>query len=792
MFALPSPRRSTTAAIRRRRGTSPRSPLLIPRFDTAIIENAPAVIYAHDLEGRYLTVNRLWESLFHLSRVEVRGKTVFDIFPRDVAESLTAHRAEALATGAPVEREESIVLEDGPHLFLTLKFPVRDEAGAAVAVCGISVDITGRKQAEQELRNTEERFRLLVEGAHDCAIMMLDPEGRIVSWNSGAERISGYAADEIVGRHISALYPNEAAAREQATAVLKRAEAEGAAEEEGLRLRKDGSLFRAAVVVTALRNPDGSLRGFARITRDVSRQHASTEALEAAVRERTRKLETESTERRRVEQALRHREEYYRYLIENALEITGILAADGAISYISPAVQSILGYSPEELTGNSVFKLIHPEDIGAAHAALERVLEVPNAPTTLTTYQVQARDGSYRFLEAAGKNLLDVPSVAGILMLARDVTSRVEAEERLGESRRLIESVAETVPDALYVYDVSKGRIVWANRTVLELLPEILQMAREDLTALIHPEDLKALAEIVGSLTGSRRGRVIESEFRLRRGAEWRWVNARITVFRSAPDGSAEQVVGTAQDVTARKQAEQALRQTTTMLRALAANLLLTEEEERKALSRELHDDLNQRLAVVAVEIDALSRDLPASPEETRDQLGVIQAGVAALSEDVRRMAHQLRPSILDDLGLIPAVRSYCADFSRREDIRVVCTQHGSPAPVAPETALCLYRVAQEALRNVAKHSRSRRAVVRVGPAFGQIWLFVRDYGVGFDPEEAAKKGGLGIISMRERVRLATGHIAVHSRPGAGTRIAVRIPAKETSTGEPSAPTAGR
>jgi PAS domain S-box-containing protein len=791
MFGLPSPRRSPAAAIRRRRRTSARNPVLIPWLNSALIDNAPAVIYALDNEGRYITVNRLWESLLHLSREQVRGKTVFDIFPQAVAEQLRANEAEALAAGAPVEREETIVLEDGPHLYLTLKFPLRDDTGAAVAVGGISVDITGRKRAEEELRQTEERFRLLVEGAHDSAIMMLDPEGRIVSWNTGAERISGYTADEIIGRHIAALYPNGEAAQRKAAAVLKRAEAEGTAEEEGLRRRKDGSLYRAAAVVTALRNSDGSLRGFARITRDISRQHASKEALEAAVVERTRKLEEESLERQRVEQALRRREEYYRYLIENGLEITGILAADGTIRYISPAVQTILGYSPEQLTGGTVFKLIHPEDIGAAEAALQRVVAERNVPGNLTTYRVRAKDGAYRVLEAAGKNLLEVPSFAGILMVARDVTSRALAEERLRESRHFIQSVAETVPDALYVYDVSRGRVVWANRTILDLLPEILQIGAADLTSLIHPDDSKTLAAIEGGLTESQSGGVVESEFRLRRGEEWRWMNARMKVLRRAADGSAEQIVGTAQDVTARKQAEQALTGSTNMLRALAGNLLQTEEEERKALSRELHDDLNQRLAVIAFELDALGRDLPSSRDETRAQLGEIQVGVGALCEDVRRMAHQLRPSILDDLGLIPALRSYCADFSRREDIGVVCTQHGPAVPMAPDVALCLYRVTQEGLRNVAKHSGSRRAVVRVGAAFGQVWLFIRDYGAGFDSEEAAKKGGLGIISMRERVRLATGRIVVRSRPGAGTRIAVRIPSKETTTGESSTPPAG-
>ena len=789
MFGLPIPRRSPAKSGRRRTGA--RDPVPIPWLNSTLIDNAPALIYAYDMEGRHLAVNRRWESVFHLSRNEVKGKTVFEVLPQDMAEALSARNAEVTADDPPIEREVTIVLDDGPHLYLTLEFLLRDEVGAA-AVCGIAVDITGRKRAEEELRQTEERFRLLVEAAQDTAIMMLDPEGRIVSWNAGAERMAGYTADEIVGRPIAELYPDEPAARDQSAAVLKRAEAEGTAEEEGLRRRKDGSSYWASVTITALRNPDGSLRGFARITRDITRQRASEEALEAAVLERTRKLEAESLERLRVEDALRRREEYYRYLIENALEITGILAADGTIQYISTAVETILGYGPEELVGGSVFRLIHPDELAAAEATLQRVVEMRNVPGNLTTFRVRAKDGSYRFLEAVGKNLLEAPSIAGILMLARDVSSRALIEERLRESRHFIESVAETVPDAVYVYDFGEGRIVWANRTLLEFLPGTLQMGAEDLAGLVHPEDLPALVTVVGSLTEAPSRGVVESEFRLRRDDQWCWVNARMQVFRYAADGSVEQIVGTAQDVTARKQAAQALRQTTQALQALTANLLRTEEEGRKALSRELHDDLNQRLGVVAFELDALGRDLPETPDDIRAQLGAIQSGVGELCEDVRRMAHQLRPSILDDLGLLPALRSYCVDFSRREGIRVECSERGLTGPVAPEAALCFYRVTQEALRNIAKHSGSGRAAVRVGRAFDRIWLFIRDYGVGFDPEDAAGKGGLGIISMRERVRLASGQITVRSRRGAGTRIAVRLPASEADPDGTSASPAGR
>jgi signal transduction histidine kinase len=223
------------------------------------------------------------------------------------------------------------------------------------------------------------------------------------------------------------------------------------------------------------------------------------------------------------------------------------------------------------------------------------------------------------------------------------------------------------------------------------------------------------------------------------------------------------------------RERELALERSMEQLHALAQGLLLMDEEGKKALSRDLHDDLSQRLAVIALDADSLALEPPKSREELRRRLRSFERRVAELSEDVRRMAHQLRPSILDDLGLPAALHAYCNDFSRREQITVVCAVHRIPASIPAGAALCLYRVAQEALRNVAKHSGAKRAFGRLGARSGWLWLFIRDYGAGFDTQ-ARRKQGLGIVIMEERVRLAGGFFSLRSRPRFGTRIAVRVP----------------
>jgi PAS domain S-box-containing protein len=761
----------------------------------AVLDASPAAIYVKDAQGNFTVVNRQWELLSGVSREEARGRTVFNLFPREIAEVLHVNDREVIESGRAIEREESVVFGGQARVFLSLKSPLHDESGNVIGLCGISTDITGRKQAEEALRLSEERFRLLVENAPDCAILMLDPQGRIMSWNPGAERMTGYTAAEVLGLHASVFYPEECVLAGRPAEILDTAEKRGRAEEEGWRVRKDGSRYWASVIVTALRAPDGALRGFARITRDLSEHKATEEklraageALERAIRERTRELEAESIERRRAEELLRRSEEYYRSLIESTLDIIAIAAPDGAIRYVNPAGRRVFGYELEDVIGTSGLDLVHPEDRGMAEAALQQIQGPPGATGRLEC-RVRAKDGSWRVLETIAKNLSDVPAVSGIVLVCREVTERRRAERELRESQRFVRGVAETAPYALYVYDLRVAGMVYANRPALELLSaEFPSMRMEDLRAMIAPEDLPAIEGQIARLVASAGPETAEVEFRVKTPSRgWRWIYSRNNVFRRAADGSVEQILGTAQDITDRKEAERALREnqkalqrTSEQLRALARRLLVSEEEERKALSRELHDDLSQRLAILAVDIDILSQELPPSPQKTHRALTSLGERVAELSDDVRRMAHHLRPSILDDLGLVPALRSYCADFSRRERIRVRCAHHRVPGSLPPDASLCLYRVAQEALRNVAKHSGAKQAVVRVWCARDRVWILVRDFGVGFDPTAGAR-GGLGITSMQERARLAGGTFILRSRPGFGTRVGVGIPFEETT-----------
>lgn len=221
---------------------------------------------------------------------------------------------------------------------------------------------------------------------------------------------------------------------------------------------------------------------------------------------------------------------------------------------------------------------------------------------------------------------------------------------------------------------------------------------------------------------------------------------------------------------------EESLRHAREGLRRLAARLIHAQEEERRRLARDMHDDWTQRLALLGIEVARLEKHL-AAPDIALALVRTIQERLVRLSEDVHALSRQLHPSILDDLGLVEALRSECASFSRREGIAVDYRAEAIPENLPRDAVLCVYRVAQEALRNLAKHAAVSRASVSLSAA-RELVLRVQDRGVGFDPAEAQTHAGLGLSSMQERVLLSQGKLSVTSAPGQGTMVEARVPLK--------------
>jgi len=222
-------------------------------------------------------------------------------------------------------------------------------------------------------------------------------------------------------------------------------------------------------------------------------------------------------------------------------------------------------------------------------------------------------------------------------------------------------------------------------------------------------------------------------------------------------------------DVTDRKRVERNLRK-------LGVRMLMVQEEERRRVARELHDDFSQRLALLAIDLEQLAQRPPATKQDLDLRIRAMWSQTQELTSDIHRLSHQLHPSKLEDLGLVMAVRGYCHEISKQGKLTVEFSDDNVPQSLPREVALCLYRIVQEALRNVIKHSGSKTAVVELKGGSKEVQLEVSDSGKGFDLEAGAAGEGLGLASMRERVRNLGGELSICSRPSQGTRVVVRIP----------------
>jgi signal transduction histidine kinase len=227
---------------------------------------------------------------------------------------------------------------------------------------------------------------------------------------------------------------------------------------------------------------------------------------------------------------------------------------------------------------------------------------------------------------------------------------------------------------------------------------------------------------------------------------------------------------GFARDITDRKRAEQATRD-------FGGRLLQAQEAERARLARELHDDITQRLARLA--IDASRAD--SGPDTRNGSIRDLREGLVRLSEDIHTLSYRLHPSMLGDLGLAASLKAECERFSQQTSITTGVKLGELPTLIPPDAALTLFRIAQEALRNVARHASSKVAAVALRPLDNGLQLAVTDNGIGFDPRGQRARPSLGLASMRERVRLLGGELDIESAPGQGTTILAWVPLKEES-----------
>ncbi|MFZ0710784.1 MAG: ABC transporter substrate binding protein [Terrimicrobiaceae bacterium] len=342
------------------------------------------------------------------------------------------------------------------------------------------------------------------------------------------------------------------------------------------------------------------------------------------------------------------------------------------------------------------------------------------------------------------------------------------AQRSLCESEQRMSLAADAANLGIWIRDFV-GDQIWATDKWRQLfgfekwdwldMPRFLQR--------LHPEDRDAVSK---ALTMAREtGGIYEKEFRIvLPDGRVRWIASRGRVEFDAA-GKPVFMRGAALDNTARKLAEEAAHD-------LSGRLIHAQEEEQTRLARELHDDLSQSLALLSVELEIFGQNPPHERGQISGRMQEFSADVKRLSSEVHRLSHELHPAKLEQLGLVAAIRGFCKELAMAHEMAIEFADRSVPRAVPEDTALCLYRITQEALHNVIKHSGGTVARVQLTRNDGELRLVVADDGVGFDPETVRINGSLGLVSMAERARFVHGRFSIESHAGKGTRIDVHVP----------------
>lgn len=359
------------------------------------------------------------------------------------------------------------------------------------------------------------------------------------------------------------------------------------------------------------------------------------------------------------------------------------------------------------------------------------------------------------------------------MVLAVLVEERKQHVAVLRESEERFRLMADSAPTLIWMSGTDK-LCTFFNRGWLNFTGKSMQEELGDGWASgVHAEDLKGCIASYSAAFDSRED--FEIEYRLRRhDGEYRWI-IDYGAPRFRPNGTFCGYIGSCVDITERKLSEISLHE-------LTGRLIHAQEEERSRIARELHDDISQRMAFLQIGLEQFEQSVPGITSNDRTQLHNLTEVASEISTDLHGVSHQLHPGKLDLQGLVPAVASFCRELSHQHDLQVTFLHHDISSQIPKDVALCLFRIVQEGLRNVVKHAKTSEATVELSSHGEGMELRISDSGAGFNPAALLGRGGLGLISMRERLRLIGGELEVESEPSRGTRIRVRVPLSDGVT----------
>jgi len=712
----------------------------------AVIESSDDAIASGTLDGIIVSWNTGAQKIYGYTEAEAVGKPINMLVPPELPDEENKI-LEILRAGSPIQNFETVrVTKTGKRINVSLTIsPIKDSSGRTVGVSGIARNITERKLSEETLRASEERLRLAQQAARIGTFERDVRTGR-VTWVAGLESLYGVPPGSLEGK-TTAFFSDliHPADRERVAHLIQ----------EGLKTgRRTEGEWRVIW-------PDGSVHWIA--GRWQVRMDESGEPL------RVFGVNMDVTERKQAERALHAREELLKIFVKHVPAAVAMLDRD--MRYLQVSERWCTDYlrGRAEVLGRSHYEIFPdmPERWKEVHG---RGLQGETLRADEDRWDGQ--DGPHWARWEVHPWKTPEGTVGGILILAEDITQRKQMEEALHESEDKLRLLLDSTAEAIYGIDF-EHRCTFCNPACLrtlgyERMDEVLGKNMHDLIHHTRADGIRYPVEECRVHRVTRTGKGVHAEDEV----FWRANGTSFPAeYWSYPQLRREKVVGAVVafvDITERKLAEAALAN-------VSCKLIGAQEQERARIGRELHDDIGQRLALLAVQLQQLQKDTLILPE-VGSRMGEFLKQIKEIAADIQSLSHELHSAKLQYLGIAAAMRSFCREFAEQQKVDIDFKADDLPGPLSPDISLCLFRVLQEALHNSAKHSGVRQFEVGLCGTSNEIHLTVKDSGAGFDREAAKESCGLGLISMEERLKLVKGTLSIESQLKRGTTIHARVP----------------
>lgn len=721
-----------------------------------VAESSPAMIWLSDEHDITTYGNRKW--------VEFTGKHVGadpDSWVSLIHPDDKTRATEEYFKGVELKKQVTIVYRlrraDGVYRWVhDVSVPRFLDNGKFIGYAGSVVDIEDEKQKHEQLRYQS----TILENVSDI-VVTTDLDYNVKIWNKIAEEYYGIAAEEAVGQRIGKL--------------LQFTFYGTTAEESVVELNKNG-FWKGEVSIV---NRRGETKHFLHTVKFVFDDGGNRVGYLAVGRD--------ITEKKIAEEKLKESELFYRTLIADALDGMLLLDKDGGIDFASPSVKNVLGYNDNELVGKNGFDFVHPEDIPWAYESFQKEVS-QKTEVNFITIRLLKNNGEWLWCNVRGHNLLKNPYVNRIVVYFHDDTLRKEAKDALQESEKKFRSLVKHIQVGVFLSD-GDSNIMMCNKALSAMLsiPEEMIIGRNVYeimsTDMINENnEFIPIEERPLTLTLQSKQTIKDAVLGvlhpITKERSWILVNSDPILDEA---GNIRHVVCSVMNLTERKKLEQKLISGQLFhQRQLTKATIDGQENERKAIGEELHDNIGQQLTTIKLFLDYAKTT---AEGETSEMVNMALKGVSDVINEVRAMSRSLVPYTLKDLGLIESINELSDSLMRARTLNIELEHIGFSEDCLPENQkLSLFRIVQEQLNNIVKHAAAQNVWMKLCEKDGEFILEIKDDGKGFSSMHGKK--GIGILNIKNRAELFNGKAELFSKPGCGCLLVVSFPVSSSPAKE--------